>query len=141
MWHTALWSCTHIPNIIDLSGKTKKIWSASLRSGSRRKNQTKTICLRRGDIISYYNLTALYNLSIHYFVQISNNSWGFSCVYNFYSIHNKITYQLLTEKGFKRKSIFHHLVKEKIYLYEPILMLNHLLFCKLKAFFFHSDRT
>jgi hypothetical protein len=24
MRHTALWSCTHIPNIIDLSGKTKK---------------------------------------------------------------------------------------------------------------------
>jgi acyl-CoA thioesterase FadM len=23
MWHTALWSCTHIPNIIDLSRKTK----------------------------------------------------------------------------------------------------------------------
>jgi hypothetical protein len=23
--HTALWSCTHIPNIIDLSGKTKKV--------------------------------------------------------------------------------------------------------------------
>ena len=51
MPHTALWSCTHIPNIIGLSGKTKKLWSwqASLRrsrrSGSRRKNQTKTICL------------------------------------------------------------------------------------------------
>jgi activator of HSP90 ATPase len=50
MWHTALWSCTHIPNITDLSGKTKKLWSgqASLkRSGRRngRKNQTKTICL------------------------------------------------------------------------------------------------
>jgi hypothetical protein len=46
--HTALWSCTHISNIIDLSGKTKKLWSgqASLRrSGSIRKNQTKTICL------------------------------------------------------------------------------------------------
>ena len=46
MRHTALWSCTHIPNIIDLSGKTKKLWSgqASLRSRrSRRKNQTKTI--------------------------------------------------------------------------------------------------
>jgi hypothetical protein len=44
--HTALWSCTHIPNIIDLSGKTKKLWfgQASLRR-SRRKNQTKTICL------------------------------------------------------------------------------------------------
>ena len=25
-WHTALWSCTHIPNIIDLSRKTKMIW-------------------------------------------------------------------------------------------------------------------
>jgi hypothetical protein len=46
--NTALWSCPHIPNIIDLSGKTKKLWSrqASLRrSGSRRKNHTKTICL------------------------------------------------------------------------------------------------
>ena len=49
--HTTLWSCTHIPFIIDLSGKTKKLWSgqASLkrsgRSESRRKNQTKTICL------------------------------------------------------------------------------------------------
>jgi hypothetical protein len=49
MWHTALWSCTHIPNIIDLSGKTKKLWSGETslrrsRSG-RSKNQTKTICL------------------------------------------------------------------------------------------------
>ena len=26
MRHTALWSGTHIPNIIDLSGKTKKLW-------------------------------------------------------------------------------------------------------------------
>ena len=47
--HTTLWSCTHIPNIIDLSGKTKKLWSgqASLRRSRRsgRKNQTKTICL------------------------------------------------------------------------------------------------
>jgi hypothetical protein len=40
--HTTLWSCTHIRNIIDLSRKTKKLWSgqASLRrSGSGRKNQ------------------------------------------------------------------------------------------------------
>jgi hypothetical protein len=38
MRHTALWSCTHIPNIIDLSGKTKKLWSgqASLRRSGRR---------------------------------------------------------------------------------------------------------
>jgi hypothetical protein len=47
--HTPLWSCTNIPNIIDLSGKTKKLWSgqASLRRSRRsgRKNQTKTICL------------------------------------------------------------------------------------------------
>jgi hypothetical protein len=44
--HTALWSCTHIPNSIDLSRKTKKLWSgqASQRR-SRRKNQIKTICL------------------------------------------------------------------------------------------------
>ena len=26
MWHTALWSCTHIPIIIDLSRKTKMLW-------------------------------------------------------------------------------------------------------------------
>ena len=26
MRHTALWSCTHIPNIIDLSRKTKMLW-------------------------------------------------------------------------------------------------------------------
>jgi hypothetical protein len=47
MQHAALWSCTHIPNIIDLSGKTNKIWSgqASLRRRIGRKNQTKTICL------------------------------------------------------------------------------------------------
>ena len=25
-WHTTLWSCTHIPNIIDLSRKTKMLW-------------------------------------------------------------------------------------------------------------------
>jgi hypothetical protein len=44
----ATWSCTHIPNIIDLSGKKNKLWSgqASLRrSRSGRKNQNKTICL------------------------------------------------------------------------------------------------
>ena len=48
MWHTALWSCTYRPNIIDLSGKTKRFWSGETslrRSRSRRKNQTKTICL------------------------------------------------------------------------------------------------
>ena len=48
--HTTLWSstCTHIRNIIDLSGKTTKLWfgQASLRRSRRsgRKNQTKTIC-------------------------------------------------------------------------------------------------
>ena len=26
MQHTTLWSCTHIPNIIDLSRKTKMLW-------------------------------------------------------------------------------------------------------------------
>jgi hypothetical protein len=37
MRHTALWSCTHIANIIDLSGKTKKLWSgqASLREEAK----------------------------------------------------------------------------------------------------------
>jgi len=35
--HTALWLCTHIPNIINLSRKTKKLWSGQAllwRSGS-----------------------------------------------------------------------------------------------------------
>jgi hypothetical protein len=45
--HTALWSCIHMQNIIDLSRQTKKLWSgqASLRRSGRsgRKNQTKTI--------------------------------------------------------------------------------------------------
>ena len=54
MRHTTLWSCTHIPNIIDRSGKIKKLWSGQVslrRSG--RKNQTKTMSpfIRRGDII------------------------------------------------------------------------------------------
>ena len=41
MRHTALWSCTHIPNIIDLSGKTKKLESgqASLRRRRRRRRR------------------------------------------------------------------------------------------------------
>ena len=36
MQHTTLWTCTHIPNIIDLSRKTKKLWygQAWLRSRS-----------------------------------------------------------------------------------------------------------
>ena len=62
MRHTALWSCSHITNIIDLSGKTKKLWSGqaslrrSRRSGSRRKSQTKTMSpfVRRGDIITLW---------------------------------------------------------------------------------------
>ena len=41
--HTALWSCTHIPNIIDLSRKTKKLWSgqASLRRSRKKKIRLK----------------------------------------------------------------------------------------------------
>ena len=37
MRHTALWSCTHTPNITDISGKTNKLWSrkASLRRSGR----------------------------------------------------------------------------------------------------------
>jgi hypothetical protein len=42
--HTALWSCTHIPNSIDLSRKIKKLWAgqASLRRRRRsgRKNHS-----------------------------------------------------------------------------------------------------
>jgi hypothetical protein len=39
--HTTLSSCTHIPNIIDLSRKTKKLWSgqASLRRSGRRRRR------------------------------------------------------------------------------------------------------
>ena len=50
LWYAIhrLMACTHIPNIIDLSRKTKKLWSgqALLRRSRRsgRKNQTKTIC-------------------------------------------------------------------------------------------------
>ena len=38
--HNALWSCTQIRNIIDLSRKTKKLWSrqASLRRSGRKKS-------------------------------------------------------------------------------------------------------
>ena len=54
--HIVLWPYTHIPNIIDLSLKTKRLWSrqALLKSGrsgrrnrsrSGRKNHTKTVCL------------------------------------------------------------------------------------------------
>jgi hypothetical protein len=56
--HTALWSCTHIPNIIDLSGKTKKLWSvqASLRrSRSEEKIRLKQyISLRSKGRHNYY---------------------------------------------------------------------------------------
>ena len=42
--HTALSSCTHIPNIIDLSRKTKKLWSgqASLRKSGRRRRRRRS---------------------------------------------------------------------------------------------------
>jgi hypothetical protein len=57
MRHTALWSCTHIPNIIDLFGKTKKLWSGktslrrSRRSGSGRRGSNMSPFVRRRDII------------------------------------------------------------------------------------------
>ena len=44
--HTAFWSCTHIPNIIDLSRQTKSYGPDKLRwEEAEEKNQTKTICL------------------------------------------------------------------------------------------------
>jgi hypothetical protein len=56
--HTALWSCTHIPNIIDLSGKTKKLWSgqaeeeeAEAEEGKIRLNNISPF-VRRGDLIN-----------------------------------------------------------------------------------------
>ena len=47
MRHTALWLCTHIPNIIDLSGKTKKLAeeAEAKEAEAEEKNQTKTIRL------------------------------------------------------------------------------------------------
>ena len=49
MRHTTLWSCTHIPNIIDLSGKKKKLWSgqASLRRSRRSGSGRKKIRLKQ----------------------------------------------------------------------------------------------
>ena len=43
MQHTALWSYTHIPHIIDLSEKTKKLWygQASLRRSRSKKIRLK----------------------------------------------------------------------------------------------------
>jgi hypothetical protein len=52
-----------MPNILDLSGKTKQLWSgqASLRR-SRRKNQTKTMSpFVRRDLVY---ITAIYNYLI-----------------------------------------------------------------------------
>jgi hypothetical protein len=42
-YHWPIWSCTHIPNIIDLSRKTKKLWSgqASLRRSRKKKIRLK----------------------------------------------------------------------------------------------------
>ena len=46
--HTALWSCTHIANIIDLSRKTKMLWSgqASLRRSRRKIRLKQYVSLR-----------------------------------------------------------------------------------------------
>ena len=38
MWHTALWSCTHIPNKIDLSGKTKVLVRTSFAEKQKKKS-------------------------------------------------------------------------------------------------------
>jgi hypothetical protein len=47
--NTTLWPCTHIPNIIDLSGKTKKIWSGqALLRRSRRSESRRSGSGRRG---------------------------------------------------------------------------------------------
>jgi hypothetical protein len=74
LWYAThrLWSCTHIPNVIDLSRKTKKLSSgqASLRRSGRsgRKNQTKTICLP-----SLYMQTFLHFLRLS--VKKVNSQW------------------------------------------------------------------
>ena len=47
---THIWSCTHIPNIIHLSGKTKKLWS-----GQTSLRRSKSGSVRRGDIIKSYS--------------------------------------------------------------------------------------
>jgi hypothetical protein len=80
MWHTALWSCTHIPNIIDLSGKTKKLWSGqALLRRSGRKNQTKTICLPS------FEKTDCHNIAVILLKAVSNthNSYPIILFYHF----------------------------------------------------------
>jgi hypothetical protein len=86
--HTAFWSCTHIPNIIDLSGKTKKLWSgqASLRRSGRRrrsgrKNQTKTICLftkrKHHAILESLSITWItYNIHLYLTFFILSSHWS-----------------------------------------------------------------
>ena len=41
MWHTVLWSCTHIPNIIDLSRKTKQVMVRTSFAEKKQKKQQK----------------------------------------------------------------------------------------------------
>ena len=57
MRHTALWSCTHIPNIIDLSGKTKNVMVrtsfAEKKQKKKKSDNNMSPFVRRGDIIRY----------------------------------------------------------------------------------------
>ena len=85
--HTDLWSCTHITNIIDLSGKTKKLWSGQAllrrsasrsRSGIRRKNHTNNMApfVRRRDIISIYLYLSNLLWSIHFPLDHNGGDYG-----------------------------------------------------------------
>jgi hypothetical protein len=75
MRHTALCSCTHIPNIIDLSGKTKKVmvWTSFAEKKRKKKIKTKTICFPRGDIIKCLSI----NTCIPHPLLGCNNQHGF----------------------------------------------------------------
>ena len=76
MQHTTLWTCIHIPNIIDLSGKTKKLWSgqASLRTCRRKKIRLKQyVSLRskgRHNTFIVYRWMKLWN---SLFLMVSNS--------------------------------------------------------------------
>jgi hypothetical protein len=69
-WHTTLWSCTHIPNIIDLSGKTKKLWAgqASLRRCRRRRGSGSG----RHNSLIYLHLMGIMNIHEYIIVVYSH---------------------------------------------------------------------
>ena len=71
--HTALWSCTHIPNIIDLSGKTKKLWSGQAEEAEEKIRLKQYVSLRSKGwhntllSVQHIKINMLNNMSILYF--------------------------------------------------------------------------